>query len=156
MTRAVRLLGVDFGTVRVGLAASDPETGIAFPLATYTRQGSERDARRFRDLVSAERIGRIVVGLPVHLKGNEGTKAAEARAFGGWLAQATGVPVVFWDERFTTVEAERLLLGAHLTNRRRKDRRDRVAAQIMLQSYIDAGAPDEPDVRPLEGDERGR
>lgn len=143
MTARGRLLGVDYGTVRVGLAISDPDRLLASPLATYPRQGPEADARYFRELAAAERAVGLVVGLPVHMSGQEGQKAAEARAFGNWLAGLTGLPVVFWDERFTSAEAERLLLDAKLTKKRRKERLDRVAAQILLQSYLDAGCPAE-------------
>jgi putative Holliday junction resolvase len=146
-----RLLGVDFGRVRVGLAVSDPERRIASPLATYARKDRERDAAWFRRLAEEEGAGGLVVGLPLHNDGSEGEKAREARAFGAWLAAVTGLPVVFWDERFTTVEAEGFLLSAGLTNRRRKERRDRVAAQILLQSYLDAGCPAETRAGPLDG-----
>jgi putative holliday junction resolvase len=146
-----RLLGIDFGSVRVGLAMSDPDRKIAFPLATYTRSGREADARYFQKVVTDEEVGEIVVGLPVHTDGREGVKAAEARVFGKWLGEVTGRPVVFWDERFTTVEAESLLWNAGLTHKRRKDRRDRVAAQILLQAYLDAGCPGEQAPGPLEG-----
>ena len=141
---AGRLLGVDYGDVRVGLSVSDPDRKIAFPLATYTRQGRERDAAYFRALVKAEAIAGLVVGLPVHLSGQEGQKAAEARAFGAWLAQTTGLPARFWDERFTTVEAESALWEAGLTHKQRKARRDKVAAQMLLQAYLDAGCPSDP------------
>jgi putative pre-16S rRNA nuclease len=136
-----RLLGIDFGTVRIGLAVSDPERRIASPLATYRRRGREQDAAWFRQLIEQEEIGGLVVGLPIHMDGREGTKAAEVRAFGSWFADATGLPVVFWDERCTTVAAESQLWDAGLTHKRRKERRDRVAAQILLQSYLDAGCP---------------
>jgi putative Holliday junction resolvase len=145
------LLGVDHGRVRVGLAVSDPDRKIAFPQTTYERRGPERDAVFFRGLVGAEEIGGIVVGLPVHNDGREGAAAAAARAFGGWLAEVTGLPVVFWDERFTTVEAESHLWAAGLTHKRRKERRDRVAAQILLQAYLDAGCPPEQAPGALEG-----
>jgi len=79
------------------------------------------------------------------------SKAGEARKFGAWLGEVTGLPVVFWDERFTTVEAESALWQAGLTHRQRKARRDRVAAQILLQAYLDAGCPPEPAAGPLEG-----
>jgi putative Holliday junction resolvase len=145
-----RLLGVDYGSVRVGLAVSDADQRIASPLATYQRRDPEHDASWFRALVAEEQIGQIVIGLPVHLDGREGHKAAEARAFGRWLGDVSGLPVVFWDERFTTVEAEGFLLSAGLTNKRRKARRDRVAAQILLQSYLDAGCPGEQSPRALD------
>jgi putative holliday junction resolvase len=146
-----RLLGVDTGSVRVGLAVSDPDRKIAFPLATYTRRGRDQDAAYFRGLVGEEQVGGLVVGLPVHTDGREGTKAAEARAFGAWLGEVTGLPVVFWDERFTTVEAESALWQAGLTHKKRKERRDRVAAQMLLQAYLDAGCPPEQAPGTLEG-----
>ena len=148
---AGRLLGVDYGEVRVGLAVSDPDRKIAFPLATYTRQGRERDAAYFRALVAEEAVAALVVGLPVHMSGEEGAKAAAARAFGAWLAETTGRPAAYWDERFTTVEAESALWAAGLTHKQRKARRDKVAAQILLQAYLEAGCPSDPTTGPLEG-----
>jgi putative Holliday junction resolvase len=141
VTARTRLLGVDYGSVRIGLAVSDPVCKIAFPLATYTRRNQKLDEACFRELAEAEEIGEIIVGLPMHLDGHEGSKAAEARGFGAWLGKVTGLPVRFWDERFTTVEAEKHLWSAGLTHKKRKARRDRVAAQILLQSYLDAGCP---------------
>jgi putative Holliday junction resolvase len=140
---ATRLLGIDFGTVRVGLAISDPDRKIASPLATLTRRTPAQDETYLRTLCARELVGGLVVGLPVHLNGTEGAKAVQARAYAAWLTQITGLSAVLFDERFTSVEAERALLGAGLTNQRRKERRDRVAAQILLQSYLDAGCPPE-------------
>lgn len=151
MNPRTRLLGVDYGSVRIGLAVSDAERRLASPLAVYERHGWERDAEYFRAVVEAEEIGAIVVGLPLHCDGREGQKAAEARAFGAWLTETTGLPVRFWDERFSTVEAESALWQAGLTHKKRKARRDRVAAQILLQAYLDAGCPDESAAGPLEG-----
>jgi putative holliday junction resolvase len=145
-----RLLGVDYGQVRVGLAVCDAERRIASPLATYQRRTAEKDAEFFRALVAAEEIAGIVVGLPLHLNGREGQKAREAREFGRRLAEATGLPVIFWDERFSTVEAEAALWEAGLTHKRRKARRDRVAAQLFLQAYLDAGCPGEQPSRALD------
>ncbi len=145
------LLGIDFGSVRIGLAVSDPDRKIAFPLATYVRRTTEQDAKYFQEVAVEQRVSEIVLGLPMHLSGREGQKAQEARKFGNWLRELTGLPVIFWDERFTTVEAETWLLAAGLTKKRRKARRDRVAAQILLQSYLDAGCPGEQPARPLDG-----
>jgi putative Holliday junction resolvase len=150
VSERTRLVGVDYGQVRVGLAISDAGRLIASPLITYTRRDPEHDAAWFHTLIEREEVGALVVGLPVHLDGREGQKAAEARTFGGWLAEVTGLPVVYWDERFTTVEAESFLAAAGLTDKRRKSRRDRVAAQILLQSYLDAGCPGEQPFRPLD------
>jgi putative Holliday junction resolvase len=132
-----RLLGIDTGTKRVGLAISDPDRIIASPLGTLQRQNPQSDAEFIRDLIAREQVVGLVVGLPVHTDGREGVKAQEARAYGAWLVKITGLPVEFADERFTTVHAESALWEAGLTHRRRKARRDRVAAQIMLQAYLD-------------------
>lgn len=137
-----RLLGVDFGQKRVGLAVCDPDRIVASPLATYVREDPATDAAYYRRLVAEECVAGIVVGLPAHTDGREGTKAAEARKYGAWLADVTGLPVTFWDERFTTVHAEAALWAAGLTHKRRADRRDRVAAQMILQAYLEAGCPD--------------
>jgi putative Holliday junction resolvase len=120
---------------------TDPDCKIASPLETYERRGNKSDAAHFNALIEHEEIKQIVLGLPVHVDGREGQKAAEVRAYGRWLQGVTGVPVIYWDERFTTVEAENYLWSAGLTHKERKARRDRVAAQIILQSYLDAGCP---------------
>lgn len=138
---AGKLLGVDYGQVRIGLAISDPDRKLAFPLETYTRRVPERDAAHFREVIQQEGVVGLVVGLPMHTDGREGQKAAEARTFGAWLAKTTSLPVVYWDERFTTVEAESALWEAGLTHKQRRARRDRVAAQIFLQAYLEAGCP---------------
>ncbi len=136
-----RLLGVDHGKVRVGLAVSDAGRIIASPLQTYTRRRPDLDAEFFKALVKKEAIVGLVVGLPLHLSGREGEQAQLARTFGRWLSEQTGLPCVFWDERFSTREAESALWDAGLTHKKRKARRDRVAAQMFLQHYLDAGCP---------------
>ena len=134
-----RVAGIDFGTVRIGIAITDPEGKIASPLENYTRRGQSHDAEHFRQLVADEGVTRFVVGLPVHLDGRESQKSVEARRFGQWLAEVTSVSVEFFDERFTSQEAEQLLLGAELTKKRRKKRLDMLAAQIMLAAYLESG-----------------
>lgn len=136
-----RLLGVDFGTVRVGLAICDTDRRIASPLETYRRHSPEKDSAFFLGMIAKERVVGLVVGLPIHNDGREGVKAKEARQFGDWLKELTKLPVVYFDERFTTVEAEDALWSAGLTHKQRKDRRDRVAAQMLLQGYLEAGCP---------------
>jgi putative Holliday junction resolvase len=145
-----RLLGIDTGSVRIGLAVSDAERRIASPLETYRRRDKATDARYFQELVEQEEIAALVVGLPVHTDGREGHKAAEAREFAAWLTEVTGLPVSFYDERFTTVEAESHLWSAGLTHKKRKERRDQVAAQILLQAYLDAGCPENYAPGPLD------
>jgi putative holliday junction resolvase len=133
-----RIAGIDFGTVRIGIAVSDPDGIIASPLENYTRRGKEQDAQRFRRLAAEERVTLFVVGLPVHLDGRESEKSVEARHFGQWLSEVTGVTVEFFDERFTSHEAEQYLLGAEMTKKRRKKRLDMLAAQIMLSAYLES------------------
>jgi putative holliday junction resolvase len=136
----MRIAGIDFGTVRIGIATADLAVGIAGPYETYARRNERLDAEYFRRLASEERIGRFVVGLPVHTSGHESQKSGEARTFGAWLHELTGVPVEYFDERYTSAEAEALLLEAGLTSKRRKERLDQLAAQIMLTAYLEAGA----------------
>jgi putative Holliday junction resolvase len=146
-----RILGVDYGTVRIGLAVSDRDRKIASPLDTYRRRDADQDATYFQTLMKEEEIAAIVVGLPVHTDGREGVKAKEARQLGERLAKLTGLPVYYFDERFTTVLAESELWSAGLTHKQRKARRDRVAAQMMLQAFLDAGCPTAHEPGRLEG-----
>jgi putative Holliday junction resolvase len=137
---STRIAGIDFGTVRIGIALADTHVGIASPYENYDRRTLALDAEYFIRLADDERIGRFVVGLPVHLSGHESQKSTEARAFGEWLAGVTGVQVEYFDERFTTSEADEILAGAKLTKKKRQARRDQLAAQIMLAAYLEAGA----------------
>lgn len=133
-----RVAAIDYGTVRLGIAISDPARTLASPYENYTRRSPEEDARHMQRLAEDEGVALFVVGLPVHLDGRESEKSREAREFGRWLAQATGLPVELFDERFTTSEAEGLLLGADMTRKRRQKRRDMVAAQILLAAYLES------------------
>lgn len=136
-----RLLGLDFGTRRIGAALSDPRGAIATPLEVYERRNPTQDAGHYRKLAEDEGVERIVVGLPLHTGGGEGDLARLAREFGAWIGGATGLPVAYYDERYTTHEANEALRSAGMKTRDRKARRDMLAAQIMLQAYLDAGCP---------------
>ncbi|MCH2115839.1 MAG: Holliday junction resolvase RuvX [Pirellulales bacterium] len=138
--RPTRIAGIDFGTVRIGIATADMEIGIAGPYETYVRRNEQLDAKYFRQLATGEQLAKFVVGLPVHLSGNESQKSFEARRFGDWLAEQTGIPVEYYDERFTSAEAEAVLSQANLTQKKRKARVDQLAAQIMLTAYLESGA----------------
>jgi putative Holliday junction resolvase len=138
VTNRGRLLAIDFGTVRHGLAVSDADRIVASPYDTYPRRDSVQDAAFFKKLVREESIVGLVVGLPLHTGGEEGIKAKEARAFAAWVGEATGLPVEMWDERCTTAAAEDALWDAGLSHKKRKSRRDAVAAQMILQGFIDA------------------
>jgi len=137
-----RVAGIDYGSVRIGIAISDPDRRIASPLENYTRRGPEQDAERFRRLAAEENVVLFVVGLPLHLDDRESPKSREARQFGRWLTETTGVPVEFFDERFTSREAEEILLTGDMTRKRRKKRMDMLAAQIMLRAYLEKGIGD--------------
>lgn len=151
-----RILGIDYGTRRVGAALSDPGQTMAFPSEVYVLRGPEHDARHYRELVREDEVERIVIGLPLHTSGREGQLAALTRSFGDWLAGVTGLPVLYFDERYTTVEAEQRLLDAGLTRQKRKALRDQLAAQIMLQTYLDAGCPEiEAEAAPLADEPEG-
>ena len=118
-----------------------PTRKLASPGRLRTTRGGQPalDAEYFATLAKEEQIGRFVVGLPVHLHGGESQKSTEARAFGEWLGEVTGVPVEYFDERFTTAEADELLGAAKLTKKQRQARRDQLAAQIMLTAYLESG-----------------
>ena len=138
MSKPERIAGIDYGTVRIGIALADGETRIASPLNNYSRRGAVLDTEYFTRLVSEERLTKFVVGLPVHLDGRESQKSLEARKFGDWLGEITGVHVEYFDERFTSSEAEQLLMDAGFTKQRRKARLDKLAAQIMLTAYLES------------------
>jgi putative Holliday junction resolvase len=144
LPRTGRLAGVDYGTVRIGVAISDPGQSLASPLENYNRRTPQLDARWLQQLAAAERIVGFVVGLPVHTTGNESQKSAEARQFAAWIAETTGLPVDLFDERFTSAHAEELLLEAGFTKKRRKQRLDKLAAQILLTAYLESSRSQQP------------
>jgi putative Holliday junction resolvase len=142
-----RIAGIDYGDKRIGVALTDPEQRFASPADNHNRGDETAETKYFRLLASEERVVRFVVGLPVHLSGRESEKSRAAREFGAWLTKTTGVPVVFFDERFTTSDAERMMAasGAHFTKKQRKARLDKHAAQILLTAYLEAGQPSDED-----------
>src|SRR5262245_4687170 len=135
LPRTGRLAAIDYGTVRLGVAITDPDQRLASPLENHTRRGDAADAAWLTELVRGEHIVGIVVGLPIHISGDESQKSRVARKFGQWVNERTGLPVAFFDERYTSAQAEVLLLDAELTKKRRKERLDKLAAQILLAAY---------------------
>jgi putative Holliday junction resolvase len=130
-----RIVGLDPGTVRIGVAVSDPLQVTAQPHGTL--DADERFESQLRALVEEVEPELIVIGLPLGLDGREGSAAEGARELAERVAAATGLPVEMHDERFSTVTAERVLLAAGVRRRRRRERRDRVAAAVFLQAYLD-------------------
>ncbi|MEZ6060233.1 MAG: Holliday junction resolvase RuvX [Planctomycetaceae bacterium] len=138
MPKKGRLFGIDYGTKRVGVAVSDLFQKLASPLHNYQRNGAQADEHFFRKLAEEYEAVGLIVGLPVHLSGDESEKSREARRFASWLSKVTRLPVAFQDERFTSAEAESMLLQAELTKKQRKARIDKLAAQLLLQAWLDA------------------
>ena len=134
-----RLVAIDLGEVRIGIALSDPHQVVASPAETLhvprDQEGPTLDA--LVDATARHDAAGIVVGYPRRLDGREGSGAARARRMADALRERTGCPVLLWDERFTTVEAERVLLQGDVSRRDRKDTIDRVAASVLLQGVLE-------------------
>lgn len=136
-----RVLALDYGSRRIGLAVSDPTRTIAQPLPTILRRRGRRPPyTRIIEVLKEWEVQLVVVGLPIETGGEEGIQAAEVRDFGAGLERRTDVPVEYWDERFTSVRARRELrrLDLPAKARREKARVDAMAAALILQSYLDA------------------
>lgn len=133
-----RLAGIDYGHKRIGIAITDPDQILASPWENYTRRDAKRDAEYFVNLVAQECLVAFVIGLPVYPSGDESDKSRETRRFGEWLQSLTGLPIGFVDERYTTRQANELLGEARLTRQQRQARRDMLAAQIILHSYLES------------------
>ena len=133
----MRILAIDPGTVRLGLALSDPSGKIAQPLSVLARRSEAEDLKALTELVERHEVGLIVIGLPRLMDGRIDTAAQEAQTFGAHVAHATGRPVAYWDERLTSVAAERFLIEQGKRRSKRRQEIDRVAATLLLQGYLD-------------------
>jgi len=131
-----RILAIDHGSKRIGFALSDELGWTAQPLETFYRRNPDADIRHIQELVREHEVGRVLVGLPLRLDGESGPAAKVVEAFIQLLEPALSVPVVTWDERMTTCAAEDLLIAADVGRRKRKGIVDRIAAAILLQSYL--------------------
>ena len=139
----MRALGLDVGSKTIGLARSDPGGVIATAWEVLARRGQQDDAREVAARVAAEEAGTVVVGLPLELDGREGRRAKAVRAFIEALESALStldreVAVRTWDERFSTAAAERTMIEADVSRAKRKEKIDAVAAQHILQGWLDA------------------
>jgi putative Holliday junction resolvase len=131
-----RALGVDLGTRRIGIAISDSKGAVATAYATLQRTSDEHDARAIAEMGAAEGAKHVVLGHPLSLDGSRGDAALVAEAFAAKLKES-GVRVTLWDERLTTKEADKKLKGRGMRGRDRRGVIDKVAAQVLLQSYLD-------------------
>jgi len=134
----VRALGIDLGTKRIGVALANSEGTVATPFEVVARSGDRaRDHRAIAVLAEETGAVALVVGLPLSLDGSVGAAAASAQAEAAELAEATGLPVELWDERLTTVSADRDLMALEMGARARRRVVDKVAASVMLQAWLD-------------------
>jgi putative Holliday junction resolvase len=133
----VRILAIDPGSVRLGLALSDPSGTIAQPLSVITRRSEAEDLKAIDELARKYSVELILVGLPRMMDGRLEAAARDAQAFGERLGRATGRPVAYWDERLTTVAAERYLIEQGKRRDKRRREVDRMAATLLLQGYLD-------------------
>lgn len=133
-----RVLAVDLGTVRVGLALSDPLRITGQPMGKLPRRALRHDLSALIDIVRANDVAVVVVGHPLLMSGIAGERALDAQAFAERLRSGIACPVVLWDERLTTVQAERALLEGNVSRRNRRKVVDAAAAALLLQSWLDA------------------
>ncbi|HOU21206.1 MAG TPA: Holliday junction resolvase RuvX [Kiritimatiellia bacterium] len=140
-----KVLGVDYGERRTGIAISDEARVIAFPRETLECSRVEQAAAAVARIAAAEKVAEIVVGQPVNMNGSHGPRAARTDEFLAELAKRTDLPLKKWDERLSTKIAEAVLLEAGASRRRRKGVVDKLAAQVILQGYLDAADGPVPD-----------
>jgi len=134
----MRVLGVDYGTKRIGLALSDPEGIIASPMKALEVKDLPSAAEEIAVIAKERDVNTIVIGLPRNMDGTLGEKAQEALAFLDMLLERTHLVVVPWDERLSSAFAERALRETHMSKKKRKKRVDMIAAQVILQGYLDS------------------
>ena len=132
-----RILALDLGHKRIGVAISDPALIAAHPLGFIERTNLEEDLKKIAKLIEETGARKVVVGLPVRTDGKEGKEAQQAREFAEKIRQL-GVEVILWDERFTSIMAERILIDQGVRREKRKFKRDAIAASLLLESYLES------------------
>ena len=137
LPEGLRLIGIDAGTKTLGLALSDVNRSIASPLETIRKTKFTTDAARLLALCNEHRVAGLVLGLPINLDGSEGPRAQSTRAMARNLNRLSPLPILLWDERLTTAEAERMLIAADQSRKRRAEVIDKLAATIILQNALD-------------------
>ena len=134
-----RLMGLDLGSKTIGLALTDETLTIASPLEVLKRGKFTQDAEKLEEIIAAQNVGGLVLGLPVNMDGSEGPRAQSARQFARNLIQRQDIPAAFWDERLSTAAVERMMVGEmDLTRKRRGEVVDKLAAVWILQGALDA------------------
>ncbi|HRY60201.1 MAG TPA: Holliday junction resolvase RuvX [Patescibacteria group bacterium] len=133
----MRLLGIDYGTKRIGIAISDDLGMLAHEYGVLIDQSDENVIEALRQIILLEGIERIVLGLPLHMSGEEGEKTQEARDFGAMIENCLDIEVVFEDERWTTKLVDKTLREMKISQKQARDRKDMLAAKYILQSFMD-------------------
>lgn len=144
-----RLVAIDYGTVRMGIAVCDPSQTWVTPYETWNRQ-PQREESYFQDLVRRESLVGIIVGLPLHNDGRESQKSQEARSFALRLQKNLQLPVILFDERFSTSHAQKLLAETGLSKAKKKAKLDQIAAHVILESYLESARKGPPPPQSLE------
>ncbi len=134
----MRVLGIDYGDRKVGLAVSDKLRLTAHALETYRKKNRKEDAAYFKKLVSQYEIEEIVVGLPLRMDGSPGTQAKKTREFARWLESVLNLPISFFDERLTTQQAIKILHHHKRNPEAKKDLEDQISAVIILTNYLES------------------
>lgn len=134
----MRILGIDFGDVHIGLALSDPLELTAQPLGQYRLRGEAENKTYFGNLIHKQGVSAIVIGFPLRLDGSSGTRADKTRAFAVWLEKTSGVPVILWDERLTTRQAIGIMREQRIRTKTKKTVEHQISAALILQAYLDS------------------
>jgi putative Holliday junction resolvase len=134
----MRILGIDFGDVHIGLALSDPLELTAQPLGQYRLRGGAEDDAYFNDLIRRHKVGEIVVGFPLRMDGTSGTRADKTREFAARLEKSGAIPVVLWDERLTTRQAAGIMHEQKIKARVKHRVEHQISAVLILQAYLDS------------------
>lgn len=134
----MRVLGIDYGDRHVGLAVSDPLQITAQPLMTYNLAGEEKDRKFFQELARGHEVGLVVIGIPVRMDGSPGSRAKKTRDFGTWLERVLGLPVVFWDERLTTRQAQGVMRDQKVHLKDKQSVENQISASIILAGYLES------------------
>jgi putative Holliday junction resolvase len=138
LPQKIPIIGLDLGTKTIGVAISDLTRQIASPLETIARKKFTVDAARLLEIAAREKAGLFVLGLPLNMDGSEGPRAQSTRAFARNLEKLTDIPIVFWDERLSTMAVEKAMIEAGASRAKRADHIDKLAAAYILQAALDS------------------
>jgi putative Holliday junction resolvase len=134
----MRILGIDYGDVHLGLAVSDRLLITAQPLGKYQLKSKQEDRKYFQDLIAQHEIGKIVIGLPLRMDGTPGTRVKKTEEFAEWMKAFLDIPIIFWDERLTTKQALGILQAQRAKPSEKKRLKEQISATLILASYLES------------------